>query len=188
MNQPWVGTCPLPVKPPSHLPPHPTPLGVTEHQVWAPCVIRQISTGHLLYTWSRVCLHAALSMCPTLSFPHCVHNYCPSFSHRPPLGHSLSPERDFLAAIPTRTFCFESEKGGSEKASFCIRCISNVFFYYFFFVCNKVLLKHKRDRKSFWHRLQKRAERVPPCKSLARCYIATSRLLIREKEFSKLKD
>ena len=30
-------------------------------------------------------------------------------------------------------------------------------------LCNKVLLKHKGDRESFWHRHQKRAERVPPC-------------------------
>ena len=28
-------------------------------------------------------------------------------------------------------------------------------------LCNKVLLKYKRDRESFWHRHQKRAERVP---------------------------
>ena len=30
-------------------------------------------------------------------------------------------------------------------------------------VCNKVLLKYKGDRESFWHRHQKEAERVPPC-------------------------
>ena len=30
-------------------------------------------------------------------------------------------------------------------------------------LCNKVLLKYKGDRESFWHRHQKRAERVPPC-------------------------
>ena len=30
-------------------------------------------------------------------------------------------------------------------------------------LCNKVLLKYKRDRESFWHRHQKEAERVPPC-------------------------
>ena len=30
-------------------------------------------------------------------------------------------------------------------------------------LCNKVLLKYKRDRQSFWHRHQKGAERVPPC-------------------------
>ena len=29
-------------------------------------------------------------------------------------------------------------------------------------VCNKVLLKYKGGRESFWHRHQKRAERVPP--------------------------
>ena len=30
-------------------------------------------------------------------------------------------------------------------------------------LCNKVLLKYKRDRESFWHRHQKGAERVPRC-------------------------
>ena len=30
-------------------------------------------------------------------------------------------------------------------------------------LCNKVLLKYKADRESFWHRHQKGAERVPPC-------------------------
>ena len=30
-------------------------------------------------------------------------------------------------------------------------------------LCNKVLLKYKRGRESFWHRLQKGAERVPAC-------------------------
>ena len=30
-------------------------------------------------------------------------------------------------------------------------------------LCNNVLLKHKGDRESFWHRHQKGAERVPPC-------------------------
>ena len=30
-------------------------------------------------------------------------------------------------------------------------------------LCDKVLLKYKRDRESFWHRHQKGAERVPPC-------------------------
>ena len=27
MNQSWVYVCPIPLEPPSHLPPHPTPLG-----------------------------------------------------------------------------------------------------------------------------------------------------------------
>ena len=30
-------------------------------------------------------------------------------------------------------------------------------------LCNKVLLKYKEDRESFWHRHQQGAERVPPC-------------------------
>ena len=30
-------------------------------------------------------------------------------------------------------------------------------------LCNKVLLKYKRDRESFRHRHQKGAETVPPC-------------------------
>ena len=30
-------------------------------------------------------------------------------------------------------------------------------------LCNKVLLKYKGDRETFWHRHQKGAERVPPC-------------------------
>ena len=30
-------------------------------------------------------------------------------------------------------------------------------------LCNKVLLKYKGNRESFWHRHQKGAERVPPC-------------------------
>ena len=30
-------------------------------------------------------------------------------------------------------------------------------------LCNKVLLKYKGDRESFWHRHQKGAERVPSC-------------------------
>ena len=30
-------------------------------------------------------------------------------------------------------------------------------------LCNKVLLKYKGDRESFWHRHQKGAERIPAC-------------------------
>ena len=34
-------------------------------------------------------------------------------------------------------------------------------------LCNKVLLKYKGDRESFWHRHQKWGERVPACLVLA---------------------
>ena len=30
-------------------------------------------------------------------------------------------------------------------------------------LCNKLLLKYRRDGENFWHRHQKGAERVPPC-------------------------
>ena len=40
-------------------------------------------------------------------------------------------------------------------------------------LCNKVLLKYKGDKESFWHRHQKRAERVPSCSSSAGWYLVT---------------
>ena len=52
-------------------------------------------------------------------------------------------------------------------------------------LCDKVLFKYKRDRKSFWQRHQKGAERIPHCWSLAGCYIATSSLLIKERKCLK---
>ena len=52
-------------------------------------------------------------------------------------------------------------------------------------LCNKVLLKYKRDRETFWHRHQKGTERVPPCQSLCECHIATSRLLTGERKCLK---
>ena len=30
-------------------------------------------TGSLFYMWPFICFHAAVSICPALSFPHCVH-------------------------------------------------------------------------------------------------------------------
>ena len=51
-------------------------------------------------------------------------------------------------------------------------------------LCNKVWLKYKGDRESFWHRHQKGAERVPPCESSAGCYIVTRSLLMRPKGMS----
>ena len=47
MNQPQVHMCPLPLEPPSHLPPHPTPLGCYRALVWVPWNIQQIPTGYL---------------------------------------------------------------------------------------------------------------------------------------------
>ena len=61
--------CPLPLKPPSHLLLHLTPLGCHRTQVWAPQVIEQIHTGYISYIWYCICFQAALSIWPTVSFP-----------------------------------------------------------------------------------------------------------------------
>ena len=53
------------------------------------------------------------------------------------------------------------------------------------FLCNKVLLKYKRDRESLWHRHQKGTDRVPSCYILVRSYIPISKLLIRERKCLK---
>ena len=47
MNQLEVYICPLPFKPPSHLPPHLTPLGWYRTPVWVPWDIQQISIGYM---------------------------------------------------------------------------------------------------------------------------------------------
>ena len=52
-------------------------------------------------------------------------------------------------------------------------------------LCNKVLLKYKRDRERFWHRHQKGAERVPPCSSLTGSSTSISRVLITERKTLK---
>ena len=64
MNQPYVYICPLLLEPPSHLLPHPTPLG------WAPCILQQISTGHLFYIWLMYTFPCYSFSCSTLSFPY----------------------------------------------------------------------------------------------------------------------
>ena len=49
-NQPQVSICSLPLECPSHLQPHPTPLGCHRALGWAPCVTGQTPTGYLFYT------------------------------------------------------------------------------------------------------------------------------------------
>ena len=44
-------------------------------------------------------------------------------------------------------------------------------------LCNRVLLKYKKDRESFRHRHQKRAERVSPCQCQQWSYIPFNQLL-----------
>ena len=62
---------PLLLAAPSHLPPHPTPLGHHRAPNWAPCIIQQILTGclflHVVYMFQRYSLnlsHLLPPLCP----------------------------------------------------------------------------------------------------------------------------
>ena len=72
MNKPKVFVCPLPPEPHSHLPPPSTLLSCHRALGWASFVTQQIPTCHH-FTYGNVCFYAILSICPELSFPHCVH-------------------------------------------------------------------------------------------------------------------
>ena len=50
----------------------PTLQVVTEHPLWASCIIHQTPTGYLFYIWSCICFNASLSSHPTPSFSHWV--------------------------------------------------------------------------------------------------------------------
>ena len=49
MYQSQVHVCSLPLEPPSHLPPLPTPLDCYRALIWVPWVIQRIPTGYLFY-------------------------------------------------------------------------------------------------------------------------------------------
>ena len=51
-------------------------------------------------------------------------------------------------------------------------------------LCDKVLLKYKRDRESFWHRHQKRAERVAPLLAFS-SMLYTYQQVAKRKEMSQ---
>jgi len=68
MNQPQVYTYPLPFKPPSHLPPHPTPLGWYRAPVWVSWAIQQFLVA-IYFTHGNVSFRVTLSVHLTLSSP-----------------------------------------------------------------------------------------------------------------------
>ena len=57
---------------PSHLPPHPIPLGCPSAEALMPCSMHQTWTGHLFHIWKYTCFNAFLSNHPTLAFSHRV--------------------------------------------------------------------------------------------------------------------
>ena len=53
---------------PSHVSPHPIPLGCPEHQLWVLCFMHGTCTDHLFYIWWCTCFNAILWKHPTLVF------------------------------------------------------------------------------------------------------------------------
>ena len=69
----WIShgcTCVSHPQPPSHLPPHPIPLGHPVHQPWAPCLMHRTWTGDLFHIWYYTCFNAILPNHPTLALSH----------------------------------------------------------------------------------------------------------------------
>ena len=90
-------SCPLPLEPPSRLPPRPTPLGCYRDPGWVPWVVQQIPVGCLFHTWLRMFPRYSLHTCFKRQD---VPGAAPSVSHASShlvLGH-LSKTR---AVIPT---------------------------------------------------------------------------------------
>ena len=53
--------------------PHPTPSRSSQSTKLSSLCILQFPTSYLFYIWSCICFSAILSICPTFSFPCCVH-------------------------------------------------------------------------------------------------------------------
>ena len=66
---------PSPHGPPSQPPSH--PLGHHWAASWAPSARQQLPASCLFHTWWCVNVNATLSICLTLSIPHCVHMSVP---------------------------------------------------------------------------------------------------------------
>ena len=69
IHQHESATGPLPHEPPSHLPPHHSPLGCHRALGGAPCVTQHILMATYFTNGQVFCFHATLSIRPTLSFP-----------------------------------------------------------------------------------------------------------------------
>ena len=71
----WIShgfTCVPHPEPPSHLPPHPIPLGYPSAPAPSTCLMHPTWTGDLFHTWWYTCFDAVLSDHPTLAFSHRV--------------------------------------------------------------------------------------------------------------------
>ena len=70
MNLPWVYMCSHP-EPPSHLPPHPIPLGHPSAPAWAPCLMHRTWTGDSFHIWYFTHFNAILPYHPARTLSQC---------------------------------------------------------------------------------------------------------------------
>ena len=77
-------TCVPHPDPPSHLPPHPIPLGLPGASALSTCLIHPTWAGGLFHSWWYTCFNVIFSEHPTLAFSHRVPKsvlyICVSFS------------------------------------------------------------------------------------------------------------
>ena len=114
MNQPWVYICLLPLKPPSHLPPHPTPLGC--HRAPRFELPASYSTFPLAVslTYGDVCVSMLLSQfippspSPTVSISLFCLSACP-----------LLPCKEVHQYHPSRFHIYALKESESEVAQSC---------------------------------------------------------------------
>ena len=97
--------CPLSLEPPSHLPPHPTPLGRPR----APGLssLPHTANSHWLSTLHMVMYVSLLLfqvICPSLSFPHCIHKSLPGFI-------SIAAQGSVFTSMPLSQFIPHSSSG-----------------------------------------------------------------------------
>ena len=83
----WIShgfTCVPYPDPPSHLPPHPIPLGLPSAPALSTCFMHPTWASDLIHPWQYTCFNAILSEHPTLTFSHRVQKsvlyICASFS------------------------------------------------------------------------------------------------------------
>ena len=71
----WIShgfTCVPHPEPPSHLPPHPIPLGHPSAPALSTCLMHPTWTGDLFHPWQYTCFNVVLSDHPTFAFSHRV--------------------------------------------------------------------------------------------------------------------
>ena len=102
---------PIP-NPPSHLPPHPIPLGHPSAPALSTCIMHQTWTGDSFHIWYFTCfmLHAILPYHPTLVLSHKVQKtvqyICVSFAVQTDSLLSVPPWNQSPSLLPSPHFLF----------------------------------------------------------------------------------